>query len=163
MVPSHEVDREQGAVMKRFVGCALVALLWAGAAARAAGVEVTGAWAKATMPAQKVAGVYMEIRSDRAAKLVGVESPLADAAEVHEMRHQDGVMRMRHIESLDLPAGQVVKLAPGGYHVMLFDLRQPLKPGDKVTITLRVERDGKREDVEVVAVVKPPSAAGGDH
>jgi copper(I)-binding protein len=102
----------------------------------------------------------MEIRSDRAAKLVGVESPVAGAAEVHEMRHQDGVMRMRHIEVLDLPAGEVVRLAPGGYHVMLFALRQPLAAGDQVKLTLAVERDGKREDVEVVAVVKP---SGGDH
>jgi copper(I)-binding protein len=76
------------------------------------------------------------------------------------MRHQDGVMRMRHIEALDLPAGQVIKLAPGGFHVMLFELRQPLKPGDKVQVTLKIERGGKRGDVEVVAVVKPPSAEG---
>jgi hypothetical protein len=155
--------------MKRIIGTFVFALLavWLGLA-RAEGIEVTGAWARATMPGQKVAGVYMEIRSDRAAKLVGVESPAAGSAEVHEMRHQDGVMRMRHIEALDLPAGQLVKLAPGGYHVMLFQIQQPLKPGDKVKLTLKVERGGKREDVEVVAVVKPASAAGvdsghGDH
>jgi copper(I)-binding protein len=147
--------------MKSTIKSALFALLLlAGVLAHAKGIEVTGAWARATMPGQKVAGVYMEIRSDRAAKLVGVESPVAGAAEVHEMRHQDGVMRMRHIEVLDLPAGEVVRLAPGGYHVMLFALRQPLAAGDQVKLTLAVERDGKREDVEVVAVVKP---SGGDH
>lgn len=152
--------------MRRITGAAALCLLaaWLGPA-RAEGIEVTGAWARATLPGQKVAGVYMDIRSDRAARLVGVESPAAGSAEVHEMRHQDGVMRMRHIEVLDLPANQVVKLAPGGYHVMLFGLPQPLKPGDKVALTLKVERGGKREDVEVVAVVKPSSSASGhgDH
>jgi copper(I)-binding protein len=155
--------------MNRITGAAAFVLLaaWLGMA-RAEGIEITGAWARATLPGQKVAGVYMDIRSDRAARLVGVESPAAGSAEVHEMRHQDGVMRMRHIEVLDLPANQVVKLAPGGYHVMLFELPQPLTPGDKVKLTLKVERGGKREDVEVVAVVKPASAAGvdsghGDH
>jgi copper(I)-binding protein len=154
--------------MKRSAVSLLAVLMLAAAAARAAGVEVTGAWARATMPGQKVAGVYMEIRSDRAARLVGVESAAAGSAEVHEMRNDGGVMRMRHVEALDLPAGRTVKLAPGGFHVMLFELGQPLKPGDKVRLTLKVDRGGKREDVQVVAVVKPASAAGvdsghGDH
>jgi copper(I)-binding protein len=131
--------------------------LWAGLA-WADGVEVTGAWARATMPGQKVAAVYMDLRSDRPAKLVGVESPAAASAEVHEMRNQDGVMRMRHVEVVDLPAGQVVKLAPGGYHVMLFDIKQAIKPGDQVKLTLKIERGGKLEDVQVVAAVKPPSS-----
>jgi copper(I)-binding protein len=144
----------------RYAAFALLVL--AAGLARGQGIEVNGAWARATMPGQKVAGAYMEIRSERAAKLVGVESPVAGSAEVHEMRHQDGVMRMRHVEALDLPAGTVVKLAPGGYHVMLFELRQPLKPGDKVKMTLKVNHGGKQEDVEVVAVVKPPSAAAAE-
>jgi periplasmic copper chaperone A len=149
--------------MQPIIGYCLLAVLWlAAGAARAEGLEVTGAWARATLPGQKVAGVYMELRSDRAAKLVGVQSPAAGSAEVHEMRHQDGVMRMRNVEALELPAGQTVKLAPGGLHVMLFDIRQPLKPGDKVQLTLKVERGGKRAEVPVVAVVKPPSAAGVD-
>jgi copper(I)-binding protein len=155
--------------MRSSLRCCFFALLWMTAgAARAEGVEVTGAWARATLPGQKVAGVYMELRSDRAAKLVGVESPVAGSAEVHEMRHQDGVMRMRNVEALELPAGQTVKLAPGGLHVMLFELRQPLKPGDQVKLILKLERGGRREEVPVVAAVKPPSAAGvdsghGDH
>ncbi len=152
--------------MQRLVGLLLLAVVpFAAGPAWAQGVEVTGAWARATMPGQKVAAVYMDLRSDRAAKLVGVESPIADAAEVHEMLNQDGVMRMRHIEAVDLPAGQVVKLAPGGFHVMLFDIKAPIKPGDKVKLTLKIEQGGKVQDVQVVAAVKPPSAAGGhaDH
>lgn len=137
----------------------LTLLLWMVAGpASAAGVEVTGAWARATLPGQKVAGVYMEIRSERAAKLVGVTSAAAGAAEVHEMRHQDGVMRMRRIDALDLPAGEVVQLAPGGYHVMLFDLAQPLVQGRQVQLTLEVETAGKRETVPVTAVVKAPGS-----
>jgi copper(I)-binding protein len=148
--------------MKRLAVSLLAVLAMAAATARAAGVEVTGAWARATMPGQKVAGVYMDLRSDKAARLVGVESKVAGSAEVHEMRNDGGVMRMRHVEALDLPAGRTVKLAPGGFHVMLFELNQPLKPGDKVRLTLKVDRGGKREDVQVVAVVKPASAAGAD-
>jgi copper(I)-binding protein len=154
--------------MKRSIGYALPALFWlASNLTHAEDIEVTGAWARATLPAQKVAGVFMDIRSESGAKLVGVESPAAGAAEVHEMRNEDMVMRMRKVNALDLPAGKVVKLAPGGYHVMLFELRQPLAPGDKVKLTLKVDRGGKREDVEVVAVVKPSGsssgAAGGGH
>jgi periplasmic copper chaperone A len=155
--------------MKRSVGYGVPAMLWlAFGLAHAEGVEVTGAWARATLPGQKVAGVFMDIRSDAAAKLVGVESPVAASAEVHEMRNEDMVMRMRKVGALDLPAGKEVKLAPGGYHVMLFELRQPLAPGDKVKLTLKVDRGGKREDVDVVAVVKPSGSsgaagAGGDH
>jgi copper(I)-binding protein len=148
--------------MQRLIGYCLPALLWLlSSAAQGQDIEVTGAWARATLPAQKVAGVFMEIRSAAGAKLVGVESPAAGSAEVHEMRNEDMVMRMRKVDALDLPAGKVVKLAPGGYHVMLFDLRQPLAPGDKVKLTLKVNRDGKREDVDVVAVVKPSGSSSG--
>jgi hypothetical protein len=139
--------------------CVLWILLWSAAVpAHAAGVEVSGVWARATLPGQKVAGVYMEIRSERDARLVGVASPAAASAEVHEMRHQDGVMRMRRVEALDLPAGEAVQLAPGGYHVMLFDLREPLEAGRQVALTLEIEIAGRREAVPVTAVVKARDA-----
>ena len=76
-----------------------------------AGVEVFDAWARATMPGQKVAGVYMQLRSDVQARLVGVRSDAARTAEVHQMSHEGGVMRMRRLESLDLPAGKTVTRA----------------------------------------------------
>jgi copper(I)-binding protein len=148
--------------MKAWITYCLPALLaLAASAVQAEDIEVTGAWARATLPNQKVAGVFMDIRSGDGAKLVGVQSPAAQSAEVHEMRNEDMVMRMRKVEALELPAGKVVKLAPGGYHVMLFELRQPLAPGDKVKLTLKVDRGGKREDVEVLAVVKPSGSSSG--
>jgi len=131
------------------------AALWLVAGGARAAVEVTEAWARATMPGQKVAGVYMLLKADRASRLVGVRSRAAAAAEVHEMSHAGGVMRMRKVEALDLPANRVVRLEPGGFHVMLFDIGQPLEPGDRVALTLIVEQAGKRLEVPVDAEVRP--------
>jgi len=134
---------------------ALVALwlLSAGSIARA-GVEVSGAWARATMPGQKVAGVYMQLRSDVQARLVGVKTDAAKTAEVHQMSHEGGVMRMRRLESLDLPAGKTVTLAPGGYHLMLLDILRPLKAGERVSVTLVLDEAGKRVELPVQAEVR---------
>jgi hypothetical protein len=134
---------------------ALVALwlLSAGSIARA-GVEVSGAWARATMPGQKVAGVYMQLRSDVQARLVGVKTDAAKTAEVHQMSHEGGVMRMRRLESLDLPAGKTVTLAPGGYHLMLLDILRPLKAGERVSVTLVLDEGGKRVELPVQAEVR---------
>jgi hypothetical protein len=134
---------------------ASAAALWLVAGAARAAVEVSEAWARATMPGQKVAGVYMQLRADGAARLIGVRSGAARAAEVHEMSHAGGVMKMRKVEALDLPAGKAVKLEPGGFHVMLFDIGKPLKPGERVPLTLIVEQAGKRVEVPVSAEVRP--------
>ena len=107
----------------------------------AGGVEITDIWSRATAPGQQVAGVYFDIESKRGAKLVGVQTSLTDRAELHLMSMDDGVMRMRQIESVDLPAGETVKFKPGGYHVMLLDLKQPLEAGGKFVLTLLVEDD----------------------
>jgi len=119
-----------------------------------AGVEVSGAWARATMPGQQVAGVYMQLRSDVRAKLIGVKSSAAETAELHQMSNEGGVMRMRHVDSLDLPAGEVVTLQPGGYHVMLFDIKRPLKAGEQVGVTLVIEEAGRRIELPVQAQVR---------
>jgi copper(I)-binding protein len=118
-------------------------------------VRVIQPWARATVPGQKVAGVYMEIISPKAARLTAVSSPVAGAAEVHWMRMEGGTMKMRAVDSLELPAGRPVKLAPGGYHIMLFDLRHPLAAGDKVTLTLVVEdADKRKQKISVTAIVR---------
>lgn len=119
-----------------------------------AGVQVSGAWARATMPGQKVAGVYMQLRSDAQARLIGAKSLAAHAAEVHLMSNEGGVMRMRRVDSLDLPAGKMVVLEPGGYHVMLVDINRPLKPGEHVGVTLVIEEGGKRFELPVEAQVR---------
>jgi copper(I)-binding protein len=134
---------------------AAAAALWLVAGAAHAAVEVSEAWARATMPGQKVAGVYMQLKADRPARLIGVRCSAAKTAEVHQMSHAGGVMKMRKVEALDLPANRAVKLEPGGFHVMLFDIGKPLKPGERVPLTLIVEQAGKRAEVPVNAEVRP--------
>lgn len=137
-----------------------VGLLWIATAATAAEpVQVTDAWARATVPGQKVAGAYMQIKSAVDAKLVGVTSPVAGSAEVHWMKMEDGTMRMRAIDALDLPAGKAVELAPGGYHIMLFRLKQPLVAGERVALTLEFETaTGEKLQVPVNAEVRARAA-----
>lgn len=78
----------------------------------------------------------MKITAKNGAKLVGVSSPVAGVAEVHEMKMDNDIMKMRAIPALDLPAGKAVELKPGGYHVMLMDLKRPLLKDSKVPVTL---------------------------
>jgi copper(I)-binding protein len=111
-------------------------------AAFAQSVKVENAWARATVPGQKTGSVYVDLTSASNAALVAVGSPLAARAELHSMSMDGGVMRMRALPRVELPAGQTVKLAPGGMHVMLVDLKQPLKAGDKVPLTLSVQSSG---------------------
>ena len=119
-----------------------------------AGVQVSGAWARETMPGQKVAGVYMQLRSDQQASLVGARSAAANAAEVHRMSNEGGVMRMRRVDSLALPASKTVTLEPGGHHLMLLDINRPLKAGEYVGVTLVIEQSGKRFELPVQAQVR---------
>jgi copper(I)-binding protein len=119
-------------------------------------VSVSDPWVRATVPQQKVAGAFMQLRSAKAARLVGVKTPVAGRVELHQMAMEGQTMRMRAVESIELPAGQTVNLASGGYHVMLFDLQRQLKEGEQVPLTLTVvDAAGKRADVAVSAPVKP--------
>ncbi len=150
----------------KFLGKSAVFLAaWVvGMAAARADVQVAHAWARATVPGQPAAGVFMELTPDADTRLVDVESPAAEHAEIHEMAMQDNVMRMRQIAALDLPAGQTVALAPGGYHIMLLGLAKQLKEGEQVALTLVFERDGQREamklDVPVRALTHGGAGAG---
>ena len=119
-------------------------------------VTVTDAWIRATVPAQKTAGAFMQLRSPKATRLVEVQSPVAGRAEIHQMDMQGQTMRMQKVDGIDLPAGQPVNLSSGGYHVMLFDLKQQLKEGEQVPLTLTFAgADKKRENVTVQVPVKP--------
>ncbi len=124
----------------------------------AAGVAVTDAWARATMPGQKVSGAYMQLTSDTDARLVGASSKLVPRVEVHEMKMDGDVMRMREVKAIDLPKGKTVLLKPGGYHIMLMNLRQPIAVGETIPLTLEIESDGKRETVELEARARAPGA-----
>ena len=115
-------------------------------------VTVKDAWVRATVAQQKATGAFMQLQSAQDAKLVAAQSPVAGVVEVHEMAMDGGVMKMRAVPSLALPAGKAVELRPGGYHVMLMDLKGQVKEGDTVPMTLVVEgKDGKRQSIEVKA------------
>jgi hypothetical protein len=125
---------------------------------------VKDAWVRGTVPQQKASGAFMQITSTDGGKLLSVSSPVAGVAEVHEMAMEGTTMRMRAVGALDLPAGQAVELKPGGYHVMLMDLKQQLKAGDTVPLSLVIEnKDGKRETLQLQAPVRPLGAPEPKH
>jgi copper(I)-binding protein len=130
------------------------------AAPVAAQISVKDPWVRATVPQQKATGAFMQIESKADTRLVEASSPAAGVVEIHEMKMENNVMKMRAVNGIDVPAGKAVDLKPGGYHVMLMDLKQQAKEGDTVPVTLVFEgKDKKREKVEVKAPVRP--LAGG--
>lgn len=125
-----------------------------GLPAMAQSIDVRQAWIRGTVQGQKATGAFMEITSKVPARLVSASSPVAGAVAIHHMKMEGGVMKMSAVDGVDLPANTAVKLAPGGYHVMMMDLRQTLTAGARVPLKLTFELpDRKREtldlDVEV--------------
>lgn len=115
-------------------------------------VKVDDPWVRATVAPQKATGAFMQLTSTKAAKVVAASSPVAEMVEIHEMKMDDGVMKMRAVDALALPAGQAVALKPGSYHVMLMGLKAPIKAGETVPLTLTVEgEDKQRTTVEIKA------------
>ena len=122
-------------------------------------IEIKAPWVRGTVAGQTATGAFMEVTSKAGATLVGAASPVAGLTEIHEMKMDGGVMKMRAIARLDLPAGKPVILGPGGYHVMLMGLKNPVVEGQTVPLTLVFEgSDGKRESVQVSATVRPLTA-----
>ena len=144
----------------------LIGLL-TGAAHAADLVKVLNPWARATVPGQTVGGVYMEIVARENLRLVSVKSTAAETAQVHQMKMENGMMRMRAVPFLELPAGKPVRLEPGGYHVMLFDLKHSLVTGQKLKLELTFEDAAKRRHrVPVEAMIRDRdagTASGHDH
>lgn len=129
------------------------------AAAAQAQVQVKEPWVRATVPGQKATGAFMQLTAPTGARLVEVKSPAAGVVEIHEMAMVDNVMKMRAVAGIELPAGKAVELRPGGYHVMLMELKSAVKAGDSVPLTLVFEgKDKKRDSVEVKATVRPLGA-----
>ena len=118
-------------------------------------VEVKDAWVRASVPGQMATGAFMKLKSKDGAQLVSVSTPVAGIAEVHEMKMEGDVMKMRAVSVLDLPAGKTVELKPGGYHVMLMDLKTTLKQDSTVPMTL-VFKDAK--GVQSTLALKVPVA-----
>ncbi len=139
----------------------LAAASLAAAAAASAQVTVTDPWVRGTVTGQKATGAFMQLKSPADTALVAAASPVAKIVEVHEMKMEGGMMKMNAVDRLALPAGKAVDLKPGGYHVMLMDLVKPLKDGDTVPLQLTFEdKAGKKQTVEVKAVVRPLAASG---
>ena len=129
-------------------------------------IQVGGAWARATAPGQDSAMVDLSITSAKEAKLVGFSSPACKTAQMHSMTHGNGMMKMREVQSIELPAGSRVGLGESGYHLMLIGLKAPLKAGDSVPLTLNIKVSNKDVvKVEVKAEVRPLTDAmqQGDH
>lgn len=132
-------------------------------------VKVEDAWVRATVPSQKATGAFMRLTAPADARLVGASSSRAPVVEVHQMAMENDVMKMRRVPAVALPAGTAVELRPGGYHLMLLDLKDQMKAGEAVRLTLIFESaDGKRETVDVDAAVRPlntaaPAPALGGH
>ncbi len=146
----------------RFV--AAVLLLGSAAIAAAQSLpKVEGAWVRSAVPGQQGTGGFMKLTASEPMQLVGVSTPAAGTAEVHEMKMEGDVMRMRAVPTLALPAGKTVELKPGGYHLMLLDLKQPLAAGATVPVTLLLRdakgRESKLELKVPVATSSPASAA----
>ena len=122
--------------------CLLFAMVLTGGV-QAQTVEVKNPWARATVQGQKATGAFMQITAPAATTLIGVSTPVAGVAEVHEMKMDGDVMRMRPLpKGLELPAGKAVQLKPGGYHLMLMDLKLPLQKDTTIPMTLTL-RDSK--------------------
>ena len=141
-----------------------VTLLSMAALAQTAPVKVEGAWARAMVQGQQSTGAFMSLTAKEALALVGVSSPIAGVAEVHEMKMEGDIMKMRAVPTLDLPAGKKVDFKPGGYHVMLMDLKTPLALGSTVPVTLTF-KDAKGVQSKLalklpVSTVAPGALAG---
>lgn len=145
-------------LLTRFAAAAALA---AAPVLAAAQLAVADPWVRATVPQQQASGAFMTLTAPQGARLVEARSPVASVVEIHEMKREGDVMRMRAIPLLELPAGKPVKLEPGGFHVMLMGLKQTLNVGDTVPLTLVVETaDKQRQTVEVKAQVKPLAQGG---
>lgn len=135
----------------------------AGAQTPAAPLQVDDAWLRASVPGQSGTGAFMRLTAREPLTLIAVRTPAAGVAEIHEMKLEGDVMRMRAIAQLPLPAGQSVELRPGGHHLMLMNLKAPLAAGSRVPLTL-VVRDAKgterQVDLQVPVALRAPGAPG---
>lgn len=149
--------------MKKVI--AAILLSYAATTPAYADVKIEEPWVRATVAQQRATGAFMRLTAAQDARLVSAQSPVAGKVEIHEMLVEKDVMKMRHVTSVELPAGKPVELKPGGHHIMLLDLKRPLSAGETVPLSLVVEgKDGKRETLELAAPVRPlHSMSGGDH
>ncbi len=135
-----------------------------GALAADAVIDVQNAWARATVKGQMATGAFMTITARNNGKLVGLSSPVAGVVQLHEMKMDSGVMSMAELkDGLKLPAGKAVTLKPGGYHIMMMDLKAPLAKDSTLPLTLVFQDDkGLKTNVELTLPVKTAAPAHTD-
>lgn len=139
----------------------IASLLLAGSVAYAQGVDASKLWVRSTVQGQKSSGAFMTLTAKENMQLVGISTSVAGVAEVHEMKMEGDVMKMRAMPVLDLPAGKAVSLQPGGYHLMLMQLKQPLVKGSEVPLTLHFkDAKGVESQMQVMAPVSMTAPAG---
>lgn len=147
-----------------WLGAATSALTIAAAAQAQDQLKVEEPWVRATVAQQHATGAFMRLTAQADSTLVQAASPVAQHVEIHEMVLENDVMKMRQVPGVVLPAGQAVELKPGGYHIMLIDLKGQVKEGEQVPLTLTFEgADGKRATVDVSAPVRPLAGGSAGH
>ncbi|WP_119418061.1 copper chaperone PCu(A)C [Desertibaculum subflavum] len=124
-------------------------------------ITVKEPYARATIGQAKVSAAYMTIETSTGPdRLIAAASPVAGTVELHTHLHEGGVMKMRQVEAIELAPGKPAVLETGGYHIMMLDLKQPLKAGETILLTLTFEKAGK---VEVQVPVRPLRAGHQRH
>lgn len=147
-------------------GAALLAVLAAPALVHAqpAPLKVDGAWARTVLPGQASSGAYMTLTAREPLTLVGAESPAAGIIEIHQMKMEGDVMKMRAVDTLELPAGKPVEFKPGGYHFMLMDLKAKFSTGSTVPMTLQFrDAQGKPRELKLAVPVTMAAPAAQKH
>ncbi len=140
----------------RSSGLTLAALLFTSLAS-ASDVKVENAWVRATAPGQKVAGAFMDLTASRNLRLVAAETAASRVVELHTMRMDNGVMVMRQVREIELPAGRTVQLKPGGLHVMLIDLVAPIRESTRTPLRLILrDEKGVEQHLEIELEARRP-------
>lgn len=139
--------------MKNLLVASVIAFSSAGAFAE---VAVKDPWIRATVPNQNATGAFMQITAQQDMRVVAAQSPVADVVEIHEMKMENGIMKMRPVAEFPLAAGKPAHLEPGGFHIMLTGLKHQIREGDIVPLTLVAEsKDKKRETIELKVTARP--------
>ena len=146
---------------RRAATCMALAACASAWAQTAAPVDVQDAWVRAAVPGQSGTGAFMKLTAHEGLKLVGASTPAAGVAEVHEMKMEGDTMRMRGVSSVELPAHRTVELKPGGYHLMLMDLKQPVAKDTTIPLTLQFQdAQGAKSTLSLNASVRSAAPAG---
>lgn len=142
-------------VMRRLLGLGFLLAAVGGGACSDRAVQVSNVWVRAALDGQDATGAYFTVTSGQAVSLIGASSSAAEIIEIHEVKMEGDVMRMRKVEQLRVTPGTTLELKPGSYHLMMMVLPKPIHTGETVGLTLHfVKPDGVQQDVLVKAAVR---------